>query len=102
MIMADTRMVLDDNVTEVTDRYHRKTEYPPAGEHLWTLLGVFRVRLSDVDRGRLSDVDRGRVCLLGSSNLLTINGPSCFVCGQLWSAEVADAPCPGEASEAGD
>jgi len=94
MIMADTRVVLDDNVTEVTDRHHRKIEYPPAGEHLWALLGVFRVQLSGVDRA-------GRVCL-DVRNLLTIDGPGCFVCEQIWSEEVADAPCPGDPSEAGD
>ena len=91
--MEDMRAAVD-GLTEVTDQYHREIEYPPAEEHLWALFGVFRIQPSDIDR-------MGKVNL-GSSNLLSIEGPSCFVCGQPWSEGAAAAACPGEPSDTSD
>ena len=85
--MEDMKAAVD-GLIEVTDQYHREIEHPPAGEHLWTFLGVFQVQWpTPVRTGRVS---------LGGSNLLSITGPGCFVCEQHWSEEVAAAACPGE------
>lgn len=62
------------------------------GEHLWIMAGVWRIEHPETAH------DPGVQKFLDLENLLTIEGPGCFVCEQVWSADVAAQPCPGEPS----
>lgn len=65
-------------------KYNATLPTPPPGEHLWTLLGVWRITDPTADH-----VD------LDIENLLSIEGPGCFVCERPYAVAVA-GPCPGE------
>ena len=60
------------------------------GEHLWIMSGAWRI--SDP----ASAFDAGVPKFLDLENLLTIVGPGCYICEQVYTAEVAAKPCPGE------
>lgn len=58
---------------------------PPAGEHQWTVVAMYRVADPAADNQNL-DLE----------NLLTIEGPGCYLCEVTWSPAAAARPCPGE------
>lgn len=58
-------------------------------QHLWILLGVFRVNPAVIGSGEVH---------LDSENLLTIEGPGCFLCEQTYTPATAALPCPGDPS----
>jgi hypothetical protein len=68
---------------EVKGFHNRPMTPPPRGEHQWVALAMFRVNPT-ADRYELD-----------AENLLTIEGPGCFLCEQPWSAAIAAAPCTG-------
>lgn len=59
----------------------------PAEEHIWTVIGFWRVDPGKVYAGDESHLD--------TENLLTIEGPGCFRCEQPYRPALADLPCPG-------
>lgn len=76
-------------------RYGQPMPTPALGEHLWTILGVWRITDPAVSRDPAGEMH------LDLENLLTLEGPGCFVCEQAWSLDVAAAPCPGDPGQAG-
>jgi len=74
-------------VVEAVSKYHNDTSFPAQkpGEHLWNLVAMFRVAAP-------AGGDRFNLDL---ENLITIEGPGCYWCEQMWSREVAAAPCRG-------
>ncbi len=70
---------------EAVSKYQNQDMRPtPDGEHMWILVGMWKV----------DPEERGRVHL-DLENLLTIEGPGCFKCEQPWSPELAKTRCPG-------
>lgn len=55
------------------------------GEHLWAVFGVWRVMDPTSERFELD-----------TENLMTIEGPGCFVCEKQYTPALAARPCPGE------
>lgn len=76
-------------ITVEASRFHHNPNMPPPkpGEHQWMVLAMWRVDRPDGER---FDLD--------TENLMTIEGPGCFVCEQPYSPEMAAEPCPGEPS----
>jgi hypothetical protein len=70
---------------EAAHRHHASIDWQP-GQHLWTVLGMWKVR---------PEHDQ---FLLDTENLLTIEGPGCYVCEQEYTPERAAQPCPGDPS----
>lgn len=60
---------------------------PPAGEHMWITVAMFRTRNPEAEQFHL-DLE----------NLLTIEGPACYICEQHYTKELATRPCAGEPS----
>lgn len=57
------------------------------GQHLWIVTGVWRIETPEADH------------ILDAENLLTVAGPGCWFCGELYSPEAADLPCAGVSDE---
>jgi hypothetical protein len=74
---------------EAVHKYGADIPEPPKGEHLWVVTGLWRT-------ADPSGVVEGRRILLDAENLLSIDGPGCYVCEQVWSPELEKQPCPGE------
>lgn len=66
---------------------------PGRGEHLWTILTMYRV--SDDMIRRLNQGEDPGAGLLDHENLLTLEGPGCFKCEQPYSRYVAHRKCTG-------
>jgi hypothetical protein len=60
------------------------------GQHLWVMTGLWSIA------DPASAYDPTVQKYLDLENLISIDGPGCFVCEQMWTAEVAARPCPGE------
>lgn len=63
------------------------------GEHLWTMVAVWRI----VDPA--SAFDPAQEKYLDTENLLSLDGPGCFVCEEPYTPERAARPCPGDPAE---
>jgi len=68
---------------QVKDKYHNEMSDPGEGQHLWTVVGCWRVTPNDDGYN------------LDSENLLTIEGPGCYKCEQTYTKELAAKPCEG-------
>ncbi len=66
--------VFSYNIDRLTDRANEAMQ---AHEHLW------------VYTGQKEGVN------LDLENLLTIDGPGCFICEEIFSPQLAALPCPG-------
>lgn len=55
------------------------------GEHCWIVTGMWRV--TPRTKGEYQ---------LDTENLITLDGPGCFHCEELWSPELAARPCAGD------
>jgi hypothetical protein len=64
----------------------RRTQAESRREHLWVYTGLWEVR----DPRQRQRVD------LDTENLLSVDGPGCFICERMWSARLAARPCEGE------
>jgi len=82
----------DGTKAEVKDRHGARPPKPRPGEHLWIMIGMWRI--TDPARTKAA----GERVLLDGENLLTVEGPGCFVCEQSWSPEVEAKRCPGDPS----
>lgn len=67
--------------------------HPEGGTHQWTTMVVYG--MTDEQAARAS-ID-GAVGTIG--NLLTVEGPGCICCEQMYTPGIAALPCPGEPSE---
>lgn len=70
---------------EAAQRFHTTIPTPAPGQHLWATFGVWRVADPAATRFHL-DLE----------NLLTLEGPGCFLCEQQYTPELAARPCPGD------
>ena len=61
-----------------------------SGEHFWVMTGLWHI--SDP----ATAFDPGVQKHLDLENLLSIDGPGCFICEQVYTAELASSPCTGE------
>jgi len=65
--------------------------YPPfTGRHLWTFLGVWKV---DNPAASHQNFDM--------ENLITVSGPGCFWCEQVWDPTMG-SKCPGDPNDWSD
>jgi len=58
------------------------------GKHLWIVMAMFHI----------TD-PTGDAFTLDHENLMTLEGPGCYLCEQVYSPQVAAQPCPGEPVE---
>jgi hypothetical protein len=72
---------------EVRHKYGVVPPEPRPGEHLWIMVGMWRV--ADPEGGSM---------LLDSENLITVDGPGCYVCEQPWTPATAARRCLGDPS----
>ncbi len=59
---------------------------PEPGEHLWMLMAMYRVEAPHPNAEYQMDTE----------NLVTIDGPGCYVCERMWTEAIGARPCPGE------
>lgn len=70
---------------EIPGNFDRIPDYDPrAGEHLWTVLTMFRWGGPGVEQP-----------ILDSENLLTVQGPGCYYCEEVYTPRLATRRCPG-------
>lgn len=60
------------------------------GEHVWVIVASWRI--FNPEEAHKPEV----IKYLDLENLASMDGPGCFVCEQVWTAEIGAAPCPGE------
>lgn len=75
-----------DVIVDATSR-HRGTLPEYNGRHAWVVTGLWRVN----EPARANH-------LLDMENLISIDGPGCLHCEQVWTA-VIGSKCPGEPDE---
>ena len=75
---------------EARHKYGAAIPTPKPGQHLWIVTGCWQVVDPTADRFEL-DVE----------TLLTVDGPGCWVCEEIWTPELAAKPCQGEPPIAG-
>jgi hypothetical protein len=59
---------------------------PRSGDHLWTIITMYRWGGPTVERPTLDN-----------ENLLSVMGPGCYYCEQPWSERLAQRRCKGDA-----
>lgn len=69
---------------EAIHRAHAEVRDPGRGQHLWTTLAMWEV-----------DPTQTEAVYLDTENLLTIEGPGCYKCEEVYSPELAAKPCRG-------
>jgi hypothetical protein len=70
---------------EAAHKAHARFASPPPGIHQWIVMASWAVKNPRATQYQL-DVE----------NLLTIEGPGCFVCEEPFNEQMAALPCPGE------
>jgi hypothetical protein len=75
---------------EAIDKYHADLKDPGRGKHMWTMLAMFII----------GDPGKKDVVHMDMENLLTIEGPGCFKCEQIYSPDLARRFCQGILSDA--
>lgn len=58
-------------------------------EHVWAMFLMYRVDVNTVFDGQHH---------LDTENLITMTGPGCYRCEQVYTLEIAAKPCPGDPS----
>lgn len=71
---------------EASHRHHSNIDWQP-GQHLWMALGMWQIK--DPSSGKL---------MLDVENLMTIEGPGCYICEEPYTPELAAKACPGDPS----
>ena len=68
-------------------KFNAEIPVPPVGKHQWIHMALYRT--SDPTAEHFN---------LDLENLLTIEGPGCFLCEEPYTPELAARPCPGDVS----
>lgn len=71
-------------------RHHQPLPEPPTGEHVWAVLGAWRIHDPAAAVSATGEIH------LDLENLLTLEGPACIQCEQPYSPELATHPCHGD------
>lgn len=79
-------------VVPVPDDLNERMTAPLPGVHMWVMTGAWRIM------NPATAFDVGVAKYLDLENLLTIGGPGCWVCEQIWTPELNDTVCPGDPS----
>lgn len=82
--MAKGRILISGPQVEAKAKFAADFPVPPRGEHLWMMMAMFRIADPKAERFHLD-----------FENLLTIEGPGCYVCEQTLR-EAGGRPCPGD------
>lgn len=77
--------VAETGISQQSKQKYHATLPPPNGRHLWVFTGVWQV-IDPVRSHQNFDLE----------NLLTMEGPGCLWCEQVWRADIG-AHCPGDA-----
>lgn len=73
-------------VIEAVSKYGKDVPRPLPGIHMWVITGAWHI----VDPSPVASVH------LDVENLLTLGGPGCYECEQMWTPAIAAQPCPGD------
>lgn len=73
---------------EAVQKHHATLPLPDPGQHLWTVMGMWHIVDPSNTTQQILDVE----------NLLTIEGPGCYICEESYTPERAAQPCPGDPS----
>lgn len=76
----------------VASAHHAEFPKPVPGQHLWTLIGMWRIDPATL----AASGPTAAPVLLDHENLVSIEGPGCFWCEQPYSPDLAAEPCAGE------
>lgn len=90
------RAWVDTGVTEHVDNPFDINRVPPfdarSGDHFWIVMTTYRV-----DPVAFSSPDPAITPMLDHESLVTVGGPGCFYCEQLYSPLLASRRCRGPA-----
>lgn len=78
--------VYAENIDRLTER---RAEAVANGEHLWCYTSLWESR----------DPTQREGVHLDTENLLSVDGPGCFICEALFHPSMLGRPCPGEPDE---
>lgn len=77
------------SVERIDNFKDRVPEYDPrSGAHLWVSILMYKVDPANIFRGELA--------LFDHESLLSVDGPACFFCEQVFSPLLATRRCKGE------
>ncbi len=69
---------------QVADKYNADLPEPQHGNHLWTWIVLFKCADPTGSDGTV---------MLDRENLISINGPGCFHCEEIYSPAIAQRRC---------
>jgi hypothetical protein len=75
---------------QARNRYGRTPPTPAPGVHLWVIVGAWRIINPATTKDPTGEIH------LDVENLITLDGPGCFVCEQQWTPDLGCRPCPGD------
>lgn len=84
--------IFAENVDRLTEPVKKAEE---TNTHLWVMTGLWSIQnatLKESVDGKLHGVH------LDLENLLTVDGPGCFICEKPWEPGMEDTPCTGDPS----
>lgn len=68
---------------QAVDKFNADIKNPPKGEHLWIAMAMYRIKPEI----------RGQEVILDRENLLSIEGPGCYLCEAVYGQH--SDPCSG-------
>lgn len=86
------RQIVSTGFTQKVDPFDRIPDYDPrTGDHLWVVTTAYRVVPEQWHSG-----DPTVTPMLDMENLLSVAGPGCFYCEQVYTPLLATRRCKGE------
>jgi len=82
-----THRVVSTGIQQESVRKFHATLPDPNGRHLWVFTGMWQVKNPAAERQNFD-----------YESLLTVEGPGCFWCEQVWRRDIG-AHCPGDPFE---
>lgn len=79
------RAVRDTGIKiEANHKFHKSLVDPGPGKHFWVVTGLWTVSNPSSEQ-----------FILDVENLVTVDGPGCFKCEELYTDVIASQPCKG-------
>jgi hypothetical protein len=71
------------------------------GQHLWVMTDAWSVAdpAKAYEMSRTAEFDAENAIFLDAENLVSLVGPGCMKCEQVYSAELARRPCAGSVTD---